>query len=83
MVATGFRLVLKFVALVGHCGAVVYLVTAEIVCVPAALPAVTVICFDPCPAVIVHPEGTVQKYSVAPPTGIVGGSAAMEKITPV
>ncbi len=32
---------------------------------------------------IVQPAGTVQTYSVAPPTGITGGSAATEKICPV
>jgi hypothetical protein len=53
----------------GHLGSVVYWFTTLTVLDPAEPPISTVICFVPCPEVMVHPGGTVQIYSVVPPTG--------------
>src|SRR5665648_165754 len=60
----------------GNSGAPVYWLTTLTVRLPAVPPIFAVISFVPCPPVIVHPAGTVQRYSVAPPKGMARGSDA-------
>lgn len=83
IVATGLRLVANVCAVDVQMGAVIYWSVMLIVCAPVIVPAVTVIEFVPCPAVIVHPPGTTHIYCVTPPIGSVGGVATTENTFPV
>jgi hypothetical protein len=80
---SGLTVTLNVLAGDGHRGSVVYWLTTLTVLDPAEPPISTVISFVPCPEVMVHPAGTLQIYSVVPPIGYVGGSAATEKTWPV